>query len=161
MIDRDGYRLNVGIILANQAGDVLWARRYGESSWQFPQGGIDKNESAETAMYRELEEEIGLSASDVKILGKTKGWLKYALPSRLLRRRKNVFKGQKQKWFLLKLLSNDEAVKLDSSKNQEFDCWRWVTYWFPLNEIVHFKKDVYRKALLQLSPKLSKLKSDY
>ena len=154
MIDRDGYRLNVGIILANQAGDVLWARRYGESSWQFPQGGIDKNESAETAMYRELEEEIGLSASDVKILGKTKGWLKYALPSRLQGRRKNGFKGQKQKWFLLRLKSEDQRVCMTRSAKPEFDGWRWVSYWYPLGQVVPFKRDVYRRAMKELAPRL-------
>jgi len=77
MIDSDGYRLNVGIILSNDEGRLFWARRIGQDAWQFPQGGIDKEESPEQAMYRELKEETGLDPNDVDILGCTQDWLKY------------------------------------------------------------------------------------
>ena len=150
MIDKFGYRANVGIILINKTGNVLWARRYGEDSWQFPQGGIDKTETPEIAMFRELEEEIGLKPAQVEILGKTKGWLKYRLPKKFLSKNRTPFKGQKQKWFLLKFLGEDEDIKLDRFEDQEFDDWEWVSYWFPLSQVVNFKRDVYRKALLQL-----------
>lgn len=155
MIDPDGFRPNVGIILANASGQVLWARRNGHDAWQFPQGGIAENESPEQAMYRELWEEIGLQRHDVKIIAQTRGWLRYRLPKRYVRNDSNpVCIGQKQKWFLLKMLSADERVQLDSQHPAEFDGWRWVSYWYPLNQVVAFKREVYRKALRELAPRL-------
>jgi putative (di)nucleoside polyphosphate hydrolase len=156
VIDSDGYRPNVGIILANQSGQVLWARRIGEDAWQFPQGGIHDRESPEEALYRELGEEIGLSRGQVEIVGCTKGWLRYKLPGRLLRQNKTAFVGQKQKWYLLKMLSADEAVRVDRSRSPEFDEWRWVSYWYPLGQVVSFKRDVYRRALKELVPFVSR-----
>ena len=85
MIDFDGYRPNVGIVICNRKGQVLWAKRCGQNSWQFPQGGINDNESAEQAMYRELHEEVGLQPKDVRLLYVSKHWLRYKLPKRLLR----------------------------------------------------------------------------
>lgn len=85
MIDDDGYRPNVGIVICNRQGQVMWARRYGQHSWQFPQGGINPGESPEQAMYRELFEEVGLSRKDVRILASTRNWLRYKLPKRLVR----------------------------------------------------------------------------
>lgn len=152
MIDSDGYRSNVGIILSNQEGQVLWARRMGQDAWQFPQGGINEHEDAEQAMYRELWEEIGLQAQDVKILASTSSWLRYKLPNRMVRRYSQpVCIGQKQKWFLLRLTSEEERLKLDVSSRPEFDHWKWVDYWYPLNNVVYFKKRVYRCALHQLN----------
>ncbi len=155
MIDPDGFRPNVGIILTNAAGQVLWARRHGHDAWQFPQGGIAENESPEQAMYRELWEEVGLHRQDVKILAQTRGWLRYRLPKRYVRGGAGpVCIGQKQKWFLLKMLSADERVDLNSQAKPEFDGWRWVSYWYPLNQVVAFKREVYRKALKELAPRL-------
>lgn len=100
MIDSDGFRPNVGIILTNDHGQVLWARRVNQDAWQFPQGGINPNESAEEALYRELHEEIGLQEQDVEILACTRGWLRYRLPQRLVRTHSQpLCIGQKQKWF--------------------------------------------------------------
>ena len=158
MIDSDGFRPNVGIILVNSLGQVLWARRCGQDAWQFPQGGINADETAEQAMYRELHEEIGLTKKDVEILGVTRGWLRYRLPKRMIRR--NQFPlciGQKQKWFMLCMLSHDEAVKIDCSDTPEFDGWRWVSYWYPVGQVVSFKKEVYRKAMRELSPRLTRI----
>jgi putative (di)nucleoside polyphosphate hydrolase len=156
VIDSDGYRPNVGIILANRSGQVLWARRIGEDAWQFPQGGIHERESSEEALYRELGEEIGLSRGQVEIMGCTKGWLRYKLPGRSLRQNKTAFVGQKQKWYLLKMLSPDESVRVDRSRSPEFDEWRWVSYWYPLGQVVSFKQDVYRRALKELVPLVSR-----
>src|SRR5690606_15101261 len=83
VIDSDGFRPNVGIILTNGLGQVLWARRIGQEAWQFPQGGIQRNESPEQALFRELHEEVGLMPEDVEILACTRGWLRYRLPQRL------------------------------------------------------------------------------
>ena len=156
MIDGDGYRPNVGIIVANTEGQVLWAKRIGQDAWQFPQGGIRSGESLEEALYRELHEEIGLAGEEVQIVGTTKDWLRYKLPKRLLRDNKSSFIGQKQKWFLLKMLADDDAVSFLYSKTPEFDYWQWVSYWYPLGQVVSFKQDVYRRALKELAPYLSR-----
>ena len=158
MIDSEGFRPNVGIILVNSLGQVLWARRIGQNAWQFPQGGIQSKESPEEAMYRELQEEVGLTHDDVEILAVTRGWLRYRLPKRMIRRHSHpVCVGQKQKWFLLRMLSKDSAVNIAKTANPEFDDWRWVSYWYPLGQVVSFKREVYRKALKELSPKLVRI----
>lgn len=158
MIDGQGYRPNVGIILCNGKGQVLWAKRIGQSSWQFPQGGINDGETPEQALYRELEEEVGLQPEHVKILGCTRGWLRYRLPRRMVRYgNQPVCIGQKQKWFLLELISTSADINLDTSDKPEFDGWEWVSYWYPLGRVVAFKRDVYRNALTELAPKIVKL----
>jgi putative (di)nucleoside polyphosphate hydrolase len=156
LIDADGYRPNVGMIVANPQGQVLWARRVGQQAWQFPQGGIQDRESPEEALFRELNEEIGLLPNQVQIVGCTRGWLRYKLPRRLLRQKSSHFVGQKQKWFLLKMLADDEAIAFTHSDTPEFDFWQWVTYWYPLGQVVQFKKDVYRRAMKELVPHLSR-----
>ena len=155
MIDTDGFRPNVGIVVSNARGQVLWARRIGQAAWQFPQGGIDEGETPEQALYRELEEEIGLTPENVMILGCTRGWLKYKLPDQYRRHDSEPhFIGQKQKWFLLRLGSADDEIRVDRGIKPEFDHWRWVSYWYPLGQVIAFKKDVYRKALKELAPSL-------
>ena len=136
---------------------MLWARRIHQDAWQFPQGGIRAEETPEQAMFRELEEEIGLLPRHVDILGSTRGWLRYRLPERYIRRHQQpVCVGQKQVWFMLKLVSEERYVRLDHSDKPEFDNWRWVDYWQPLREVVPFKRSVYRKALNELAPLLFK-----
>ncbi len=154
MIDADGFRPNVGIILTNKQGQVLWARRVGgQDAWQFPQGGINDNEEPEQALYRELYEEVGLRRKDVKIIGRTRGWLRYRLPRRLLRHGSSpLCIGQKQKWFLLQIQCEDSEVSFENDGPAEFDDWRWVSYWYPLDQVVAFKRDVYRRAMKELSP---------
>lgn len=156
MVDADGYRPNVGIVVSNAAGQVLWARRVGgHDAWQFPQGGIQEGERPEEALYRELHEEVGLGESDVKVLGRTRGWLRYRLPRRLRRHNSEPgFKGQKQTWYLLRLLSADDSVHMDKTPKPEFDGWQWVSYWYPVGQVVPFKRDVYRRALKELVPYL-------
>ena len=155
MIDSEGYRANVGIILCNQADQLFWARRIGEDAWQFPQGGIREHETPEQALYRELNEEIGLQAVDVDIVGCTQGWLRYEIPKRFLRRHiKPVCIGQKQLWYLLRLVGDEDNVHLNSTRTPEFDRWRWVNYWLPVKEVVPFKRKVYRQALEELAPLL-------
>ena len=158
MIDDDGFRLNVGIILSNEQGQLFWGRRVGQEAWQFPQGGMQEDETWENALYRELEEEVGLEAKDVMILSESQQWLSYRLPKRLVRGHTHpVCIGQKQKWFLLKLVSEDQRIKLDMSLKPEFDHWRWVNYWFPLCQVVAFKREVYRQALLEFAPVIMKI----
>ncbi|MES9855013.1 MAG: RNA pyrophosphohydrolase [Sedimenticola sp.] len=155
MIDSEGYRPNVGIILSNNERELFWGRRVGQNSWQFPQGGINANETPEQAMYRELEEEVGLKPHQVEIIGVTSEWLKYRLPKRYLRHNAQpLCIGQKQIWFLLRVLCKETDFCLDHSPKPEFDGWRWVKYWKPLREVVYFKKGVYSKALEELGPLL-------
>jgi len=153
VIDSDGFRPNVGIMLANDQGQLLWARRVGgHDAWQFPQGGISAGESPEQALYRELHEEVGLSPDAVELLGATKGWLRYRLPRRFIREgQKPLCIGQKQKWFLLRLLETDAAVQLHLNDKPEFDHWQWVSYWYPLNQVISFKREVYRRAMKELA----------
>jgi len=155
MIDSDGYRPNVGIILTNTAGQVLWARRIGQDAWQFPQGGIRQHETPVEALYRELHEEIGLEATDVTILACTRGWLRYRLPKRMIRHNTlPICVGQKQKWFMLRMMSDDSRIAFNRSEDPEFDGWSWVSYWYPLSKVVSFKRDVYRQALTELAPRI-------
>jgi putative (di)nucleoside polyphosphate hydrolase len=148
MIDRQGFRANVGIILLNAHGQVFCGRRVGMSAWQFPQGGIQPHETPEFAMYRELKEEVGLAPEQVELLGASKHWLRYRLPKRYIRyHQQPLCIGQKQLWFLLKLLADESQLCLDSATEPEFDAWRWVDYWDPLAFVVPFKRNVYERAL--------------
>jgi len=155
VIDLDGYRPNVGIILSNREGQVFWAKRIGQDAWQFPQGGINKNESPEQAMYRELREEVGLLPEHVEVMASTTSWLRYRLPKHLIRRGSHpLCIGQKQRWFLLRMDCSEEHVCFDTTGSPEFDHWRWVDYWHPVGEVVFFKRKVYQLALKELEVNL-------
>ncbi|MGA0584347.1 RNA pyrophosphohydrolase [Castellaniella ginsengisoli] len=152
MLDREGYRPNVGIILVNQKNEVFWGKRIREHAWQFPQGGIKHGETPVQAMYRELHEETGLRAEHVRILGRTRDWLRYTVPDHYVRRElRGHYKGQKQIWFLLRMVGRDSDVSLRATDTPEFDAWRWNAYWVPLEAVIEFKREVYSLALNELS----------
>ena len=152
MLDREGFRPNVGIILLNQKNQVFWGRRIRTHSWQFPQGGIDRGESPEQAMYRELHEEVGLQPEHVRIVARTRDWLRYEVPDRFIRRdARGHYKGQKQIWYLLQLMAHDWQLNLRATSHPEFDAWRWNDYWVPLDVVVEFKRGVYEMALTELA----------
>lgn len=158
MIDNNGYRPNVGIVICNRQGQVLWAKRCGQHAWQFPQGGINSGETPEQAMYRELFEEVGLHPNQTRILAVTRHWLRYRLPKRSIRwESKPVCVGQKQKWFLLEFIGNDAEVDILCSNTPEFDCWRWVSYWYPVRQVVSFKREVYRCMMKEFATVISAL----
>ena len=152
-IDAEGFRANVGIILANTDDKLMLGGRVGAKGWQFPQGGMLKDEEPVDAMFRELHEEVGLEADDVEVLGVTSDWLRYRLPDKFIRRNSQpLCIGQKQRWFMLRLLSGDERVRFDRSDKPEFDRIRWVHFWRPVNEVIYFKRRVYARALHELGP---------
>lgn len=153
MIDPDGFRPNVGIVLMHEDGRVFWARRVRRDGWQFPQGGINTDETPLEAMYRELHEETGLRPEHVDVLGTTPGWLRYRLPVHAIRHRERlVCIGQKQVWFLLRFRGADTDLRLDVTDTPEFDNWRWVDFWYPQHHVVTFKRSVYARALGHLAP---------
>lgn len=160
MLDRDGFRPNVGIILCNASNQVFWGKRIREHAWQFPQGGINYGESPEQAMYRELMEEVGLKPEHVKILGRTKDWLRYEVPTSWIKREwRGSYRGQKQIWYLLRLLGRDSDVSLRATSHPEFDAWRWSDYWVPLEAVIEFKRGVYQQALVELARILFRARS--
>lgn len=152
MLDKDGYRPNVGIILLNQRNEVFWGKRIRQHSWQFPQGGIKHGESPEQAMFRELYEEVGLRPDHVRVVARTREWLRYTVPEQWLRRElRGNYRGQKQIWFLLRMMGRDCDVSLRATPKPEFDAWRWHDYWVPLESVIEFKREVYHQALTELA----------
>jgi len=152
VIDSDGFRSNVGIVLMHR-DQVFLGRRTGGRGWQFPQGGVRSGEAPEQALYRELDEETGLAQSNVELVGHTSGWLRYRLPSRYIRRNQHpVCIGQKQCWFLLRLKSTEVRFDFLRTSEPEFDQWRWAPYWEPVLEVIYFKRPVYARALEELAP---------
>ena len=152
MLDREGFRPNVGIILLNTRNQVFWGKRARTHSWQFPQGGIKHGESPEQAMFRELHEEIGLRREHVQIVGRTRDWLRYEVPEHFIRREsRGHYRGQKQIWFLLRQLGRDSDINLRATDHPEFDAWRWHDYWVPLEAVIEFKRGVYEMALTELA----------
>ena len=152
MLDREGFRPNVGIVLLNARNQVFWGKRLRTHSWQFPQGGIKHGETPEQAMFRELHEEVGLHPEHVQIIARTRDWLRYEVPDHFIRREaRGHYKGQKQIWFLLRLTGHDSDVCLRATDHPEFDAWRWNDYWVELDTVIEFKRAVYQQALSELS----------
>jgi putative (di)nucleoside polyphosphate hydrolase len=153
VIDSDGFRANVGIVLIRDGGAVFLGRQVGGRGWQFPQGGVLAGERLEQAAFRELHEEIGLSPSDVALIGQTVRWLRYRLPAKYVRRNKHpMCIGQKQRWFLLRLKRDTAQFDFGRTPEPEFDQYRWVNFWEPVREVIYFKRAVYMQALTELAP---------
>lgn len=152
LIDTDGFRANVGIVLIRDDRQVFLGERVGGRGWQFPQGGIRINEKPEEALYRELREEVGLDPHDVELVAATERWLRYRLPRQYVRKNSDPpCIGQKQRWFLLRLRGAEDRVRFDLTSEPEFDRWRWVDYWTPVREVIYFKRAVYVRALDELA----------
>lgn len=150
------YRLGVGVMVLNDYNQVLVGKRLDmagsdlESSWQMPQGGIDLEEEALQAAYREMAEEIG--TDKVKLIAESKNWFSYDLPEELARRLwGGRFAGQKQKWFLFRFFGTDQDININT-KHPEFCEWRWVDPAILPDIIVDFKRDIYLKVLAEFSP---------
>ncbi len=152
------YRPNVAIVLCNKHAQVLWARRMRHDGWQFPQGGVAPNETSHEAAYRELEEELGLKRQHVRLIGSTKEWFTYDIPEQFLRNRyRQGLRGQRQKWFLFEFTGDNSDFCLDCTPHPEFDDWKWIDYWDSVDRVVNFKRAVYRQALTELEPLVSRI----
>ena len=152
---KTGYRLNVAMIVLNKDNKVLFCKRRNTENWQFPQGGVDENENIESAMFRELNEEVGLEKDNVEIKAVSQNFIYYDIPKNIQSRvLGGKFKGQAQKYFLLKLISGD--VDLNIENTPEFDKYNWVPFWYPLNQVVDFKKEAYRSALIEFKNRIIK-----
>jgi len=160
VVDKDGFRSNVAIVIGDGSGRLFWAKRLGQTAWQFPQDGIDRGESVEDALYRELYEEVGLESGDINIIQRSKKWLRYNIPQQMQRKHsKPLCIGQKQRWFYLQMTCDPEKVRFDTSGTPEFDDWQWVNYWYPVNSVISFKRTVYRNALQEFSAANARLQT--
>ena len=151
MINKLPMRLGVGIILLNKDNEVFVGKRKDNpiDKWQMPQGGIDNNEKPLDAMKRELEEET--SVTNIKILKEVNSWLEYELPPHLLGKIwKGKYRGQTQKWFIVRFIGNDKEINL-KTKKPEFIEWRWISHKLLTEVIVDFKKNVYKKLEVEIS----------
>ena len=151
MLNKLPMRQGVGVIVLNQNNEVFVGKRKDNpvDKWQMPQGGIDKNESPYNAMRRELFEETSITS--IEVLKEIEKWLEYELPPNLLGKIwKGKFRGQKQKWFIVKFIGNDNEINLNT-KHPEFIEWRWIDYRSLPNVIVDFKKKVYESLKVELS----------
>ena len=151
------YRKGVGIIVVNAKGQFFLGKRIGAEAWQFPQGGIDKNELPEEALFRELHEETGLLQEKVKILAISKNWLVYHIPH-VYQRTNKKYDGAMQKWFLLELIGTNEDVDLNAVNHAEFDAWKWADKSTAINSVIRFKKAVYESIFSEFSDVLKGLK---
>ena len=143
-------RLGVGIVLLNDNNEVFVGKRIDnpENFWQMPQGGVDENENFLDAAKRELEEETGIK--NIKLIKEIEGWLTYDLPKNLLGKIwKGKYRGQKQKWFIMKFLGNDNEININT-KEPEFISWRWIKPSKLPEVAVNFKINIYKKISKEL-----------
>ncbi len=150
------YRPNVGVMILNSEGHVFVAQRLDnyKDAWQMPQGGIDPGEDPRTAALREMEEETGITADLVDVLAETSGWLPYDLPHDLVPKLwKGRFRGQEQKWFLLRFKGTDDQINIET-EHPEFSRWKWMPAADVLEAIVPFKRDVYSAILKEFEAHL-------
>ena len=150
------YRPCVGLMVVNTRKNFFTAQRldFTSTAWQMPQGGIDEGEEALHAAYRELSEETSITENDVELLAVSRDWFSYDLPKELVSRLWNgLYRGQKQKWFLMRFIGNDDDINLNT-EIPEFSCWRWSTRQQLIESIVPFKKDLYRAVLKEFQPLL-------
>ena len=158
-IARLPYRRNVGVMLVNAAGEAFVGQRIDSEmpAWQMPHGGIDKGEDARAAALRELQEETGVLPELVTVEAETRAWIPYDLPHDLVPNIwKGRFRGQEQKWFLMRFHGTDDQVRLDADDHQEFSEWRWLPHDRLVDHIVPFKREVYARVVEEFRPYLER-----
>lgn len=156
-IARLPYRPGVGVMLINGAGLIFAAQRLDTAApaWQMPQGGVDAGEDPRAAALRELEEETGIAPALVQVVAETPGWLSYDLPADLVPRMwKGRFRGQQQKWYLMRYLGGDAQIDIHQA-HPEFSEWRWIGADAMIEAIVPFKRDIYRQVVAAFRPHLT------
>ena len=147
--DGGEYRAGVGIMLLNRRGEVFVARRtdIAGEAWQMPQGGIDDGEEPRAAALRELTEETGVDRAE--IIAESGLWLSYDLPREVVdRARHRIWRGQRQKWFIMRFTGTDADINLDAHE-PEFDAWKWVPVHDLPQLVVSFKRQVYLDLLAE------------
>ncbi len=155
-ISRLPYRPCVGVMLANREGQVWVGQRidWPEPAWQMPQGGVDDGEDPQVAAVRELEEETGIPPDRVRIEAETAGWIPYDLPLEIVPKRwGGRYRGQEQKWFLLRYLGTDDQIDI-ATAHPEFSEWRWIEPKDLPGQIVQFKRAVYEAVLQEFGDKI-------
>lgn len=153
-IEKLPYRPCVGVMLVNPAGLIFVGQRIDNPgpAWQMPQGGIDAGEDPRTAALRELWEETGVREGHVDIVAETSEWVTYDLPHDLVPKLwHGRFRGQRQKWFLMRLTGGDAVIDIETD-HPEFSRWRWIDPGDLVDNIVPFKRDMYRQVLAYLAP---------
>ena len=152
-IDAEGFRANVGIVLIRDDRQVFLGGRTGGRGWQFPQGGVRRNEAPEEALYRELKEEIGLERADVELVAATRNWLRYRLPRQYVRTQQQSALHRSEAALVPAAASSAPRIACTSipPMQPEFERWRWVDYWTPVREVIYFKRAVYARALDELA----------
>ncbi len=158
-IARLPYRPCVGVMLMNRGGRVFVGQRRDRftEAWQMPQGGVDKGEDPRDAALRELWEETGVTADLVEVVAETADWLPYDLPHDIVPEIwGGKYRGQKQKWFLLRFLGTDDQVDI-ATAHPEFSTWRWMEKDHLIDSIVPFKREVYARVLAEFGPLVAPL----
>ena len=150
MIKKDAYRPCVAMLIIRDGRVLIFQRQ--NLGWQVPQGGIDKDESSEQAMWRELKEETNISPQCAQLIDQTEDYLYYTIPPKYHQKQKVSMIGQKQTWFLLNMTGDDNNISLNNMHKPEFIAWNWVSYWHPLTQIISFKREVYLQAFQELLP---------
>jgi putative (di)nucleoside polyphosphate hydrolase len=142
------YRPCVGVVLVNEHGHIFTGERVDTpGAWQMPQGGIDDGETPDAAAFRELEEETGVTPKSAWLVAESPNWVRYDLPDHLVGKIwKGRFRGQKQKWFLLEFVGDDDEIDI-FKHDKEFARWRWSTRDEVLRDIVPFKREVYQQVI--------------
>lgn len=147
------YRSGVGILLVNQNKKIFVGKRIDNQSdsWQMPQGGIDVGEDEDAAMFRELQEETGISSQFVKIIKKSDNYFYYDLPYKLQKKFwGGKYLGQRQRWYLLEFLGDDSNINI-TTQEPEFSEWKWVEKVDLINLIVSFKRELYQQIISEFT----------
>lgn len=147
------YRPAVGIALFNSENKILVAERVdSHGAWQLPQGGIDEGEDPETALFREMKEEIGTDKAE--IIAVMDEWLYYDFPPHILKKFENQYRGQRQMWFALRFTGKDSDINLNTHETPEFRNWKWIEIDKILEYVVHFKRESYERIVKEFSKNL-------